>query len=296
MVNVSVVALLVMSFAFGEGQPASADGSPSPQSGSSSAVPLVPSESVDAELTAQTLMRLDPPDWAGAREAFEEAAEAGSPSAMSYLGWIYETGKGIPKNGVQAAHWYARAARAGAHEYAVKLGWMYLGGDGVRADRAQAETWFNSAIAAGHAPAKIAWASVLIADAQGGRDPERVEEARALLEDALADGQPLASYFLARLYIEGIGDHPVDSDRAAHYTRIGAEAGDARLQGWLASMYYQGRGVPEDRISAAMWASLAAAEGDPFGEQINQVLEASLSPEELAEARRRAVDRARAQD
>ncbi|MBK1646761.1 hypothetical protein CKO25_19385 [Thiocapsa imhoffii] len=277
-----------MSFAFSVPQTALADDSSSAPADASRAAPLVPPESVDAESRAHALMRQDPPDWTGARAAFEEAAEAGSPSAMSYLGWIYETGQGIPKSGEQAAHWYARAARAGAHQYAVKLGWMYLGGDGVRADRAQAETWFNSAITADYAPARIAWASVLIADAQGGRDPERVEEARTLLEDALADGQSLAAYFLARLYIEGIGGHPVDPDRAAHYTRIGAENGDARLQGWLASMYYQGRGVPEDRMTAAMWASLAAAEGDPFGEQIYLVLEASLSPEEIAEARRRA--------
>ena len=244
----------------------------------------------DAEAQAHAHMALEPPDWDAARAAFAEAAVQGSPSAMSYLGWMYEEGHGVVRDGEQAAEWYGRAARAGAHDFAVKLGWMYLGGDGVDRDREQAEAWFSRAVKAGHGPGKIAWASVLIADAQGGRSPERVFEARALLEEALEDGLVLASYFLARLYIEGIGDHPVEDVPAAHYTRIGAESGDARMQGWLALMYLEGRGVERDLVSAAQWASLAAANGDSTGDQVRLVLEEQLSPEELREARERAVD------
>ncbi|MFO8004115.1 tetratricopeptide repeat protein [Thioalkalivibrio sp.] len=244
----------------------------------------------DAEARAHAHMALEPPDWDAARAAFVEAAEQGSSSAMSYLGWMYEEGHGVVRDAEQAAQWYGRAARAGAHDFAVKLGWMYLGGDGVDQDREQAEFWFSRAVQAGHGPGKIAWASVLIADAQGGRDPERVFEARALLEEALEDGLVLASYFLARLYIEGIGDHPVEDVPAARYTRIGAESGHARMQGWLALMYLEGRGVEQDLVTAAQWASLAAANGDTMGDQVRLALEERLSPEELRKARERAVD------
>lgn len=244
--------------------------------------------SADPEARAHALMAQDPPDWAGAHAAFEAAAAAGSASAMSYLGWLYEEGHGVPADGARAAAWYARAARAGALDYAVKLGWMFLAGDGVPADRAQAEAWFKYAIAGGHAPAQIALASVLIADAQGGRDPHRVSEANALLQQALDAGQDLATLFLTRLYLEGIGGHPVDDERAAHYARIGAAAGQPQLQGWLAAMYYRGRGVAADPVTAAMWAMLAAAAGDPFGAQVEQALAGELSAEDLASARRRA--------
>jgi uncharacterized protein len=251
--------------------------------------PGVADSATDPETRAHAFMALDPPDWESAREAFQEAAEAGSPTAMSHLGWIYEQGHGVPQDGGKAAEWYARAARAGAHQFAIKLGWMYLGGDGVARDRAQAEFWFARAIEAGHAPARIAWASVLIADAQGGREPERVSEARELLVTALDEGYPLAAFFLARLYIEGIGGHPVDAERAAHYTRIGAEDGNSQLQGWLAFMYFEGRGVARDLVTAAMWANLAAAAEDSLGQQLLPVIEEELLPAQIQEARQRAA-------
>ncbi|MEY6432560.1 tetratricopeptide repeat protein [Thioalkalicoccus limnaeus] len=242
------------------------------------------------EARAHAYLERQPPDWAAARLAFEEAAEAGSVTAMAYLGWIYEQGHGVPADGRAAADWYARAARGGAHDFAVKLGWMYLGGDGVARDRATAEGWFRRAIEAGHAPARVAWASVLIADAQGGRAPERVFEARELLDQALAEGLAPAAYFIARLYIEGIGGHPVDAERAAHFTRIGADGGHAELQGWMAFMYLTGRGVEPDPVAAAMWANLAAANGDSLGQQLWVALEDELSAGEVGTARRRALD------
>jgi uncharacterized protein len=242
------------------------------------------------ETQAHAYLALDPPDWDSARAAFEAAAEAGSPTAMSHLGWMYEEGHGVARDGGLAVYWYSQAARAGAHTFAMKVGWMYLSGDGVPRDRAQAEYWFGRAIDAGHAPAQTAWASVLIADALGGRDPERVFEARELLEEALKQGEALASYFLARLYIEGIGGHPVEDGLAARYTRIGAEHGNAQMQGWLALMYLTGRGVESDPVTAAKWANLAAAEGDSLGSQLRLVLDQQLEPDQLQDARRRAVE------
>jgi uncharacterized protein len=243
-----------------------------------------------AETRAHAAMALDPPDWDTARNAFLEAAEAGSPTAMSHLGWMYEEGHGVAVNGPVAAEWYARAAAAGAPEYALKLGWMYLIGDLVEQSRTLAEFWFVVAIEAGHSPARIALASVLIADAQGSINPQRVGEARELLEQALADGHPTAAFFLARLYIEGLGGHPMDEAMAAHYTRLGAEQGNAQMQGWLAFMYVQGRGVERDYVAAATWAYLAAAGGDDFGDELRQLLEAQLGPEDIDRARQAAVD------
>lgn len=251
--------------------------------------PLHASETHDAETRAHAAMALEPPDWAAAREAFLEAAETGSTTAMSYLGWLYEEGHGVERDAARAAEWYGRAALAGAHDFSVKLGWMYLSGEGVPRDREAAEAWFGRGIEAGHSPARIAWASVLIADALGGKHPDGVFEARELLLAALDDGYTVASFFLARVYIEGIGSQPVDDELAARYTRIGADTGNAQMQGWLAYMYLEGRGVEKDAINAATWANLAASGGDSLGDQIRQSLEESLAPEEIHEARQRAV-------
>lgn len=244
---------------------------------------------MNPERLAHEAMARNPPDWDAARRFFMQAAESGSDRAMSYLGWIYETGQGVTADGARAAYWYARAVDAGAMDYAVKLGWMYLAGEGVPRDRQQAESWFKRAIDAGHAKARTALASVLIADAQGGRDPERVMEARELLEGALVQGHSLAAFFLARLYLEGISGHPIDDERAAHYTRIGAEAGHPQMQGWLALMLHQGRGLERDDVEALSWAIQAAANDDVLGQQLRPFIEADLGTDEQVEAQRRAT-------
>lgn len=242
-----------------------------------------------AEARAHAAMAEDPPDWEAARAGFLEAAAAGSPTARAYLGWMYEEGLGVARDVNEAARWYAQAVDAGAMDFAVKLGWMYLSGEGLPQNRSQAEAWFRVGIDAGHSPARIALASLIVADALGGQNTERLLEARALLEAALADGHSMAAFFLARLYIEGIGGHPVDDELAIHYTRIGADAGHAQMQGWLAFMYVNGRGTATDLVTAAMWANLAASGGDRLGNDIRILLENSMEAADIEEARRRAV-------
>jgi uncharacterized protein len=232
------------------------------------------------ETRAHVLMQQSPPDWSGARAEFERAAALGSLRAQSYLGWMYEHGHGVEVDHEEAARHYAVLADAGVHEFSLKLGWMYLGRSELTPDRARAEHWFRHGIDGGHLPANIALASVLIADAVGGLAVERVDEARSLLERALEGGEPLAAFFLARLYVEGIGGHPQDADLAARYTRISAEDGHPQMQGWLAQMYLDGAGVPVDVREAAFWAALAASGGDQTGVRIHQTLGESLSDDE----------------
>lgn len=239
-----------------------------------------PADLRSLEADAHARMEQNPPDWTGARAGFERAAALGSLRAQSYLGWMYEHGHGVEVDHEQAARHYAALADAGVHEFSLKLGWMYLGRSELTPDRVRAEYWFQHGIAGGHLPANIALASVLIADAVGGLAVERVDEARSLLEPALEGGQALAAFFLARLYVEGIGGHPRDPDLAADYTRISAEEGHPQMQGWLAQMYLDGAGVPVDMREAAFWAALAASGGDQTGARIHQTLSESLSDEE----------------
>ena len=53
---------------------------------------------------------------------------------------------------------------------------------------------------------------------------------------------------------------------AASVTRARAEKGDAKGQFDLASMYFYGKGVPQDYAEAARWCRKAAEESDPLAE------------------------------
>src|SRR5690606_5637023 len=143
----------------------------------------------------------------------------GSLPAMSHVGWLHEQGLGAPVNLVEAARWYAPVAQAGQDDFSLKLGWLYLQPE-LGPDREQSEHWFQTAIARNSAAARVALASVLVADALGGQHPERVVEAHALLETALDQGHPLASRFRARIHVEEIGGHPSTPESRLHYTRL----------------------------------------------------------------------------
>jgi len=241
-----------------------------------------------AELRGHQLMQREPPQWQAARGEFLKAADAGSPMAMAHLGRIYEEGLGVERSESLAVSWYSRAAYAGADHLALKLGWLHLlGGEAVR-DRERAEAWFQHAIGNGDLDAHVALASVLIAEVRQGGSSERLGEAVTLLSRAQEGGHPVANFFLAGLYLEGVGEIATDYELARYYAQLGADQGYPQMQGWLAAIYHEGLGIEADPVTAAMWAILAAVAGDPEGQQLRDSLEAELSEQELALALQRA--------
>ncbi|WP_354095625.1 tetratricopeptide repeat protein [Bradyrhizobium sp. RT10b] len=66
--------------------------------------------------------------------------------AQSHLGFMFETGRGVPQNYTEAAMWYRRAADSLAQ---YSLGLLYDRGQGVPRDIVEASKWLNLAAAAG---------------------------------------------------------------------------------------------------------------------------------------------------
>jgi len=77
-------------------------------------------------------------------------AIAGDPRAQSYVGYMYETGRGFPQNYNLAAYWYFRAATQGETTAQYRLGLLYDKGDGLQQDYIKAHMWLD--LAAAHAP------------------------------------------------------------------------------------------------------------------------------------------------
>jgi TPR repeat protein len=59
-----------------------------------------------------------------------------------------------------------------------------------------------------------------------------------------------------------------DFKKAACWLNIGATQGDARSQGMLAFLLYQGKGVDRDYRQAFAWAEKGAAQKDIFGDMV----------------------------
>jgi uncharacterized protein len=75
------------------------------------------------------------------------AAELGDPKAQTAVGFMYETGRGLPQDYMLAVSWYRRAAEQGYPRAQHLLGLMYDKGQGVAEDYVAALKWLNLAAA-----------------------------------------------------------------------------------------------------------------------------------------------------
>jgi uncharacterized protein len=102
-------------------------------------------------------------DYQQAASIFIPLAERGDPAAQTYLGFMFETGRGVPQNYTEAAMWYRRAAEQGDSLAQYSLGLLYDRGFGVPRDIVEASKWLNLSAAA--APPRAREARVRIRDA-----------------------------------------------------------------------------------------------------------------------------------
>jgi uncharacterized protein len=117
-------------------------------------------------------------DYVAASRVFIPLAEQGVPAAQSYLGFMFETGRGVPQNYTEAAMWYRRAAEQGDSLAQYSLGLLYDKGFGVPRDIVEASKWLNLSTAAA---------------------PRGAREARARIRDAVTTKMTRGQIAQARL-------------------------------------------------------------------------------------------------
>ena len=118
---------------------------------------------VEAASFRQGVSAFNRQDYATASQIFIPFAEKGQAAAQTYLGFMFETGRGVPQNYTEAAMWYRRAAEQGDSQAQYALGLLYDRGQGVPRDIVEASKWLNLSTAA--APARAREARVRIRDA-----------------------------------------------------------------------------------------------------------------------------------
>jgi uncharacterized protein len=82
-------------------------------------------------------------DFVRASSIFIPLAERGNSVAQAYLGFMFETGRGVPQNYSEAAMWYRRSAEQGNGAAQYSLGLLYDKGFGVPRDDVEAHRWLN---------------------------------------------------------------------------------------------------------------------------------------------------------
>jgi TPR repeat protein len=170
---------------------------------------------------------------------------------------------------VKALHSLEYAAENGHALAQWKLGRMYAEGDGVAQDDLKAFEYFRR-IADSHAddnpdtPQARFVANAFVAlghyylggipKTQVRADPERAREMFAYAASYFRD--PDAQYFLARLYLDGTGA-PQDPRQAARWFGLSAKKGQGQAQAMLGAMLFAGDHVPRQAARGLMWLTLA---------------------------------------
>ena len=74
---------------------------------------------------------------------------------------MLDSGTGVPRDGAEAALWYARAAANSYHRAQYALAQLYVAGDGVPQNPATAEAWYREAARGGLAAASARLAALV---------------------------------------------------------------------------------------------------------------------------------------
>lgn len=219
-----------------------------------------------------------------------EAPEQSDAETQYSLGLMYANGSGVPQNDAEAVKWYRLAAEQGLAEAQSNLGLMYSEGRGVPQDDAQAVNWWRKAAAQGLA---VAQNNLGFMHAEGRGVPQDDAEAVEWYLKAVEQGDALAQVNLGDMYVDGRGV-PQDDAEAVKWYRKAAEQGNTEAQIYLGFLYREGRGIRQDYVEAYKWSYLAASlTSGIYGKDaaiLRDSLAAEMTPEQIAEARKRAQE------
>jgi TPR repeat protein len=165
--------------------------------------------------------------------SLEYAAENGHTLAQWKLGRMYAEGDGVTQDDLKAFEYFRRIADRHAED---------------NPDMPQSRFVANAFVALGH------YYLDGIPKTTIKRDPERAREMFAYAASYFRDSE--AQYYLARLYLDGVGA-PHDPRQAARWFGLSAQKGQCQSQAMLGAMLFAGDHVPRQAARGLMWLTLA---------------------------------------
>ena len=164
-----------------------------------------------------------------------------------------------------ALEWLTAAADAGQVRAQYELGKIYRDGRGVGKDALRAAAWFAKAAEQDSGPAALALARLLLTGGEGlAKD---VSTAVRWLRRSAEAGNQYAQCHLGKLLLQG-EDVPKDIAEAIHWLTASAEQGSQYAQYALGRIYLLGKDVLRDQESAVRWLTLSAAQGNEYAQYL----------------------------
>ena len=220
-------------------------------------------------------------NWPSAAIWIRKAAEQGLAQAQCSLATTqyYQEGRRVTGDMLK---WWRKAAEQGNAAAQYDLGVTYAFGNGVANDVAEALKWNRKAAEQGIAPAQYFLAA---AYRYGEGVPKDVVEERKWSRRAADQGLTGEQFSTGLAYHTGKGEVKDEVEAVKWYRKV-AEQGWEDAQSELGDAYRDGCGVPKNIIEAYKWFDLSAAAGRAYAKQQRTLLEAKMTPEQIAEAQK----------
>jgi TPR repeat protein len=194
--------------------------------------------------------------------ALKTLAAQGKTDADVSLGLIFENGRGVIRDYVEARKWFVKAAYAENPRGQTMLGLMYRDSLGVDRDDAEAVKWFRKAADHGYSDGQVLLGAML---QNGGLGINKDYFQAATLYRKAADAKNADGMdHLGLMYLNGFGVE-TNFAEAVNWFRKAAEATNSSGQIHLGWMYEHGWGVEQDYTEAVKLYRKAAKPGIPWG-------------------------------
>jgi uncharacterized protein len=122
--------------------------------------PLARADTADASFR-NGLTAFNEGSYERAQQAWVPLASAGDARAQTGLGFMYYSGRGVPRDSVRAAEFFQRAAEQGEPTAQLFLALMYFQSDGVPMNAPLALMWVELALAGGQVEA-FQWRGIIM--------------------------------------------------------------------------------------------------------------------------------------
>jgi TPR repeat protein len=210
-------------------------------------------------------------------------AQSASPEALYDRGMDAITGVGPSRNDSLGIDYFRRSADLGYGPAQVALAYYYETGSFLARDSGQALDLYRKAAHQGDPLA--GWLAGRLYFL-GGAVPRDLDAAQKWLKIAVGQNNAYGAYYLGRLMADR------DYTKAPALYKIAADQGLPQAQYFYAKTLKDGRGIPQDRLTAYVWFTIAADAGySAAGPDLNELDGGGyFTMDQISEAKAKARD------
>ncbi len=236
---------------------------------------------------AEALTAAKSGDYEAALRIWEPLARSGVARAQNNIGACFAEGLGVQRDPDLARQWLRLAAEAGDPVGERNYAAFHLQRQsGTTADHRMAAEYYRRAAGKGDAPAQDMLSWMLL---EGEVMSVDTFEARLWAERAANAGIPSSMTRLGMLYHNALGVER-DPEKAVSWWLKAALKNDADAQAMLGAACHMGMGTSRNGVAALAWLIRAMEGGSALARPFVGPVRDSLSPNEIAEAQRVALE------